>query len=208
MAPPRSCAANCPECILKSKAVMLQQPTQAELARVKGTAAYSTTCPNGLQVEPSTVPAMGQGVTATRSIGEGTILGYYQGTVTRNHPNCHYDFGIGKGYSICSGDEKTSNWSRFINHHKRDRLNAEFRIHFPTATKTLKSGEVKPDLWVAEHRRAEVFIVTTRRIRRGEEIFVDYGPEYNDQLYKAGFKDTCSRKTEYTDAERLLFKRD
>ena len=204
---PRSCDDDCPECEVKDNSPILQQPTAKALDKARGTSDYCKICPKGLTVGASTVPEMGQGVLATKAIKKGTILGYYQGNNIKEHGDCEYDFNIGKKYVVCSDDETTSNWSRFVNHHDRDHINADFHYHFIPRMRTLKSGgDPKWDAWCAAWRRVEVFIRLNKDVKKGEEIFVDYGPEYNDQLRAAGFTETTSEPKRYSKAERALYK--
>ena len=107
-------------------------------------------------VEPSRIPNAGDGVFADRNFKVNRVIGYYTGAYSlHRESSCEYAYEI-NGFGRVIDAAKCGNWTRKINdgcHRRR---------------KPVCNVEFGPDNQ----------IVTTRYIRKGEELFIDYGPDY------------------------------
>jgi SET domain-containing protein len=118
-------------------------------------------------VQSSSIPDIGQGLFARRSIRRGETLGWYTGAVVsddevevRPHVDSHYIFWVCRDHWIVADDDAGC-YGKYINH--SDRPNVRFVVS--TRWKTVR-------------------IEALRGIGAGEEIFADYGPyfwELSDQ---------------------------
>lgn len=118
--------------------------------------------PPEVQVRPSTVPNAGNGLFAKAKLKKGAVLGEYVGEVlsakTAEGRDSSYfiykDEKGPKGDGYVVDGRSMSNPMRWLNHSKRPNAYAELQSDGRILFKTKKS--VKP----------------------GEELFIDYGPDY------------------------------
>ena len=169
------CVPNCDVCLTP----MLDQKVDVKLKHF-GTKQYSHVTPAEVQVLPSTIPGGGFGLFTTTFLPKGIRLGNYEGPLVcrAEHPNADdsaYMFDLDElgapGWSIDAEDERYSNFLRFVNHNKASKRNVTTVGHF-------------------ENGMPVVTYQTTRNIPSEKELFVDYGPGYNDDLRAWGFKDS------------------
>ena len=113
------------------------------------------------EVKPSSIPGIGQGLFPLTTLHSGDTIGPYTGEViTDADAECEpyvsspYVFWICRDHWVVGEGEK-STYTCYINHSYRP--NCRFVVS--TRWKTVRLEVIK-------------------RIRRGQEIFVDYGPEY------------------------------
>lgn len=112
-------------------------------------------------VQPSLIPGAGLGVIATQDVPAGTLVSYYKGRVLQKESaSSRYQVWVCKGYIIDAEDEMDC-IARYINHlPKGGRSNCRFVMRHETGgKKTVK-------------------VITTRTIRSGEEVYLNYGGEY------------------------------
>lgn len=116
-------------------------------------------------IKKSSKKKAGKGVFTTRHIGKGEHIGYYRGRIL-NDKQADREPYISSRYllEVCGdcyifGEGRGSSFTSFINH--SDKPNA--RLVVSTRWKTARIEAIK-------------------RIRKGEEIFYDYGPEYWENL--------------------------
>jgi len=165
------CSKHCWIC----KLPMLHQ-NEREKRKHRGSDEYSWVTPRELVVDSSTVPEIeGFGVIARETIGQYVRIGNYEGELVAADdldPTSNYvwDFECGN-LAVDAEDKKHSNFLRYVNHHKKTRRNVTPEFHAPGGVPT-------------------VTYITSRPIKRGEELFVDYGPDYNNNLREQGFTTT------------------
>ena len=114
------------------------------------------------KVKKSTIPKAGKGLFSKVKIRPGDCIGHYTGKVLTDaqanlepYIDSLYLVWVCKDYWIW-GEGPLSNYTRFINHDDK-KPNAEL---------------------VTSNRWKTARIVATRKIKRGEEVFFDYGEEY------------------------------
>ena len=114
------------------------------------------------EIKTSTIPKSGKGVFSLIPIKKGDTIGSYIGRYMNDkefesgkHENNHYILHICKNCYIDAEDLKKSNYTRFINHSKKP--NCKFVVS-------------------TRHKTARVEAL--RNIKIGEELFLDYGPEF------------------------------
>ncbi|KAJ8957942.1 hypothetical protein NQ318_001941 [Aromia moschata] len=113
------------------------------------------TVPKGaLEVRPS--PIHGFGVFTLRNIKKGIQMGPYQGIVTRVDTTNGYAWKLRDGRLIDAGDEKNSNWMRYVN---CARNSSEQNV-------------------VAFQYKGRLFYRTSKEIRKNEELLVYYGQSF------------------------------
>jgi SET domain-containing protein len=119
------------------------------------------------EIKTSSIPKSGKGVFSLISIKKGDTIGSYIGRYMNDkefdsgkHENNHYILHICKNCYIDAEDLKKSNYTRFINHSKKP------NCRFVVSTR---------------HKTARVEAL--RNIKIGEELYLDYGPEFfiNDE---------------------------
>ena len=167
------CAEDCWIC----KLPMLDQNVTKKLKFRGQSDEHSLVTPKELIVVSSTEPAIkGLGVIAREPIGQSVRIGNYEGELAGleeldlNVNDYVWELGY-KKLAIDAEDKKNSNFIRYVNHHKKTRRNVTPEFHAPGGVPT-------------------VTYITSRPIKRGEELFVDYGRDYNDDLRLQGFKTT------------------
>jgi SET domain-containing protein len=113
------------------------------------------------EIKQSSIRGIGKGLFALRTLYRGDTIGPYTGIIvddeqclTEPYVNSHYTLWICKDFNIVAEGKKAS-YTRYINH--SDRPNARF---------------VVSTRW----KKARVEVI--KRIRSGEEIFLDYGPAF------------------------------
>lgn len=117
----------------------------------------------GIEIRASGVLGAGRGAFALAALPPNTIIGLYRGeTLTPEQYDAKYPHGALASFVLQTGlrrfidasNEAQANWTRYINDCRGSGLsnNVEF---------TVRGG-----------------VRTKRRIRAGEELLVDYGPEY------------------------------
>lgn len=119
------------------------------------------------EIKTSLIPKSGKGVFSLIPIKKGDTIGSYIGRYMNDkefdsgkHENNHYILHICKDCYIDAEDLKRSNYTRFINHSKKP------NCRFVVSTR---------------HKTARVEAL--RNIKIGEELYLDYGPEFfiNDE---------------------------
>jgi SET domain-containing protein len=117
------------------------------------------------EIKPSSIPGIGLGLFARRTIHEGDTIGPYTGKVITDaqaerepYVSSHYILWVCRDCNIVA-EGKRASYTRYINH--SDRPNARFVVS--TRWKTARVEAIK-------------------RIRTGEEIFLDYGPYFWDAV--------------------------
>lgn len=165
-----SCNKDCIVCDMP----MLNQPKKNKF---KGQCRSKVTPPE-LIISKSSICGAGLGVFAAAPIRKGTIVSNYEGQI-RKEEDCFqkelsqnrflWDLtGLCKGFVVDSSDPTKSNFARYINHNKRERRNLIALGHMPKG-------------------RPTVSFIATRDLQMREELFVDYGEEYNRVLREEGF---------------------
>lgn len=126
---------------------------------------------NKIEIKKSTVPEAGLGVFAKQDFQKHELLDEYKGIFLTPHEykqkksHLAYIWEIldendnPVGY-IDAGNKKTSNWTRFVN-----------------CPCTKKQENVIPI-----QKGTKMFYYAKKNIKKGEELFVWYGPEYGKQL--------------------------
>ena len=117
------------------------------------------------EVKESSIKGIGRGLFSLRTVYRGDTIGPYTGILV-NDEECssekyaasHYTLWLCKDYNIVAEGESAS-YTRYINH--SDKPNARFVVS--TRWKTARVEALK-------------------RIRPGEEIFLDYGPYFWDAV--------------------------
>ena len=114
------------------------------------------------EIKTSSIPKSGKGVFSLIQIKKGDTIGSYIGRYMKDkefesgkHENNHYILYICKDCYIDAEDLKKSNYTRFINHSKKP--NCKFVVS-------------------TRHKTARVEAL--RNIKIGEELYLDYGPEF------------------------------
>lgn len=119
------------------------------------------------EIKTSLIPKSGKGVFSLIPIKKGDTIGSYIGRYMNDkefdsgkHENNHYILHICKDCYIDAEDLKRSNYTRFINHSKKPNCRFVVSTRYKTA-------------------RVEAL----RNIKIGEELYLDYGPEFfiNDE---------------------------
>ena len=119
------------------------------------------------EIKTSSIPKSGKGVFSLIPIKKGDTIGSYIGRYMNDkefdsgkHENNHYILHICKDCYIDAEDLKKSNYTRFINHSKKP------NCRFVVSTR---------------HKTARVEAL--RNIKIGEELYLDYGPDFfiNDE---------------------------
>lgn len=151
--------------------------------------AYAT-CPSELEIKDSRL--LGDrglkgvvGLHARTCLSKHTVLGIYRGTeelvtqeelLERNNTYIYQldDFtpALWKVRIIDAYDSGRSNFLRFVNTRKREHCNVEPKVH----RRINSDGTFHPS---AE----DVYMITIKQIKSGEELFVFYSQAYNDQLW-------------------------
>jgi SET domain-containing protein len=110
-----------------------------------------------VEVRKSRIKRAGLGVFASRSFKKGSPMGAYAGALIR------YDAGVAQDgmYALDAGHNRVldgafhGNWTRFINDGKRGRKRDMSNVE-----------------WIGNT------FYTQRFIKKGEELFINYGPDY------------------------------
>ena len=113
------------------------------------------------EIKASTIPGIGKGLFARRTIYKDDTIGAYTGIVltddqTNAEPYCesHYILWVCKDCNIVSEGDSAS-YTRYINHSQEP--NARF---------------------VVSTRWKKARVVAIKRILKGQELFIDYGPSF------------------------------
>jgi hypothetical protein len=134
----------------------------------------------GLEVRTSTVPGAGlglfyvgtseDGVSPPQPLKKGVVITEYSGSalLTDDEYNNLYPlddsaYGLCVSPDVCLDSGSTDNYpGRYINHRSHSRANVQWgrKVH------RMSCG------------RYAVYIYTTKRIKPGSELFIDYGPTY------------------------------
>ena len=130
----------------------------------------------GYDVDIRPSPGRGSGAFALRDIPAGAFVGRYAGAMysTREYARLKaaeqvsgaYAFGAGGDWLVDAEDASSSSWHRFINHSRR-------RPNLVACVAYWWFGPL-----------GIVYFCATRDIRRGDELFFDYGDEYWDVRVK------------------------
>ena len=114
----------------------------------------------------SSIPGAGLGVFAWRDLEADLVLGDYVGEECDEDADGDYVLYVsgynskGKEVEMCvdAENKETSNWSRYIN--------------------SVRAGDGRVKNAKFFIRGSGISVKTIRPIKRGEEVLVDYGPEY------------------------------
>ncbi len=113
------------------------------------------------EVKESAIRGIGKGLFSLRTIHQGDTIGPYTGIVLDDEQCCsepyadsHYTLWLCKDHNIVAEGEKAS-YTRYINH--SDKPNVRF---------------------VVSTRWKKARVEAIKRIRPGEELFLDYGPYF------------------------------
>ena len=117
-------------------------------------------------VRESSIPGAGLGVFAWRDLEADLVLGDYVGEECDEDADGDYVLYVsgynskGKEVEMCvdAENKETSNWSRYIN--------------------SVRAGDGRVKNAKFFIRGSGISVKTIRPIKRGEEVLVDYGPEY------------------------------
>jgi len=123
-----------------------------------------------LDVSTSNIPNSGNGIFAYQNIPKETLIGYYDGCLTKDNGSCvgDYSFSINKNYYIDARNFPRS-YIAMINdsHGTKFNNNCEFRMEiYDECGKKLKVKDRKISLW------------SIKDIKCGEELYADYGEDY------------------------------
>ena len=137
---------------------------------------------DGLQVKRSTFPEFGQGLFATREHLRNTKLTHYSAKEVSNFrdPTSEYVLQIGKKRFINSKDP--SNYvGRYINDSRgtNKQPNARFSRGYNITRK---------------HNRHTVPIYSSKKINKGDELFISYGKQFFKQFFKQYLKENKTKK--------------
>lgn len=146
--------------IKKRRIFMARAPTQNNY-RVWNVHMQSLPRSSKFAVQSSLIPGVGLGVIAIQDVPPGTLVSYYKGRVLqKENMYSRYQVLVCKGYIIDAEDEMDC-IARYINHlPKGGRSNCRFVMRHETGgKKTVK-------------------VITTRTIRSGEEVYLNYGRKY------------------------------
>ena len=120
------------------------------------------------EIKTSSIKGLGKGLFALYPINKGDNIGYYTGVVITDaqsekepYISSKYLLWVCKDYLI-DGNDKNSNYTRYINHSKK-----------PNA------------ILITSSRWKTARFEATRNIKAGEEIFFNYGDDYWNNI---GFK--------------------
>ena len=113
------------------------------------------------RIKQSSIRGIGKGLFALRTLYRGDTIGPYTGLILNDaqchaepYVNSHYTLWLCKNCNIVAEGEQAG-YTRYINH--SDRPNAQF---------------------IVSTRWKKARVAATKRIRPGEEIFLDYGPAF------------------------------
>ena len=115
---------------------------------------------------------MGQGLYAKRTLEVGTLVGRYTGvllngeTFDNSESKGDYAMELANGDVIDGQNPSRSSFVRYINHSVR------------------KTNCETCEAWEEDSPLGAVYVETTKRIEAGEELRMDYGPYYWDELLK------------------------
>lgn len=145
---------------------------------------YQTLGGDQLEVKPS--PGCGLGVFAVHAMAADRFLDIYEGIlmtdeeVARTGQQSAYMMELGDGWSVDSSGD-TYNWTRYMNHSEMPNVEWYIYTDCEAATHSVKGrdGRLRH---VKLPRRPRVEMWTLKAIQPGEELRIDYGPEYADQL--------------------------
>jgi len=156
--------------------------------------------PSSLFISASTVSGAGSGVFCKTNIPAGTFLGFYKGEVRTLKDveaegfnayiySMELDRTPAQSWVIDAQDPAKSNWTRSVNHSVDAKVNVIALPHYHPRSKAAPFTPTTGPLTrtqrgkLSHHKhRAEVLFVTRRAIKRGEELFLDYGELYNNFL--------------------------
>lgn len=143
----------------------------------------------GCDVEIRPAGSKGMGAFALRDIDEGEFLGRYTGKMMtfdeayaswaagRTSGDYFAALQLGRDSPLVVDAEnvKTSGWARWVNHSKRKANCKNIELQLPVSpVEQLKLGRIPLGL----------YLVSSREIRKGEELLVDYGDIYWDSRYR------------------------
>ncbi len=130
----------------------------------KGIDLYIGKCPNSDEFcEIVETDTMGDGVIAIQDIPSKTAIGCYIGCIDLTNAKTYdwrYAFAYGLNGYIIDGSEKKSMMS-IINHSRNPNVNVEYVYHLVNGKKQI-----------------HIVFITAENIRKGDELFIDYGDEY------------------------------
>jgi hypothetical protein len=115
-------------------------------------------------VRPSAIPGAGAGVFATAPLSRGAVLGRYEG-VRVAPKSARGDYALvmavpgARAFAVDAADPRRSNWTRYVN-------------------STRPGDGAVPNVRFAAWRGA-AFVQAVRAVSAGEELLLDYGPEYD-----------------------------
>jgi hypothetical protein len=120
------------------------------------------------EIKDSSIPGIGKGLFAVHTIHRGDTIGFYTGkvindkeSVRKPYINSEYVLWICKDHNIV-GEGSEASYTRYINH--SDTPNARF---------------------VVSTRWKKARVEALKRIRSGDEVFIDYGPYFWETVGKA-----------------------
>ncbi len=120
----------------------------------------------GLSVRKSTIAGAGKGLFAERTFKKGENIARYGGEIlTTEEYNARYEADAMGAYGVQLDD------ARVIDARRTDAGVARYACDYHGSRK-------KPNAeYIADDENDEVWIVATRKIKKGDEIFTDYGDE-------------------------------
>jgi SET domain-containing protein len=147
---------------------MVRNATRRARSRGSGAAAgepsRERTAVAAVVVRPSAIPGAGAGVFATAPLAPGAVLGRYEG-VRVDPREARGDYALlmtvrgARPFAIDASDPHASNWTRYVN-------------------STRPGDGAVPNVRFAAWR-GSAFVQAVRAIAPGEELLLDYGPEYD-----------------------------
>jgi len=118
----------------------------------------------GCEIKESTIPSAGHGLFAVQPFDEGDVIDLYEGKRLSETSNEFLPYGFHVKEHNCAIDAKSTQSciTRYINNFP-EKANCAFIRFKPNENLTL------------------VTVNTTRKIASGEELFINYGSEYNSK---------------------------
>ena len=176
------CTSSCQICKLK----VLDQNEDEKNELFQANKDWSHITPRELELKDSTINRAGRGVFARMLVPGNTVVCNYEGifVCAASLTPEEYDrnwYLWDTGYNsllIDASDPSNSNFARYINHNKEDLVNLYAVRHVPNCLPVIA-------------------YVSKRDIQVGEELFVSYGDEYNNELRRMGFRSSTNVTTSF-----------
>lgn len=127
---------------------------------------YGPYMPDTVYLGQSRIAGAGIGAFAAKAIPAGTILGRYEGRIVPPTTVGDYVLEHPAGFAIDAQDTRYGSWTRFIN-------------TFQWAGVAYARPNVEFVMGIDTEGHQGIYVRSLRDISRMEELYVDYGPNYN-----------------------------